>query len=60
MKVRVGEGHCEIRDQFKGFFQECYVPYEIKYEDRSSYGPKIGTAWVFKSLKWVIELSGFD
>eukprot|EP00102_Acyrthosiphon_pisum_P011655 XP_008180466.2 PREDICTED: polycystin-2-like isoform X2 [Acyrthosiphon pisum] len=46
-QVRVEEGHCEIRNQFKGLFQDCYVPYEIKYEDKASFGPKKGTQWTY-------------
>ncbi|VVC36763.1 Polycystic kidney disease type 2 protein,Polycystin cation channel, PKD1/PKD2 [Cinara cedri] len=46
-QVRVQEGHCKIRNQFKGLFQECYVPYEIKYEDKASFGPKKGTQWTY-------------
>ncbi|XP_025414980.1 polycystin-2-like isoform X2 [Sipha flava] len=46
-QVRVEEGHCEIRNQFKGLFRECYAPYEIRYEDKSSFGPKKGTQWSY-------------
>ncbi|XP_050055561.1 polycystin-2-like [Aphis gossypii] len=45
-QVRVEEGHCAIRNQFKGLFQDCYVPYDTKYEDKTSFGPKKGTPWV--------------
>ncbi|XP_050527432.1 polycystin-2-like isoform X1 [Daktulosphaira vitifoliae] len=46
-QVRVEEGHCEIRNQFKGLFKECYVPFDTEYEEKRSFGPANDSQWLY-------------
>lgn len=58
------EGHCEVRNQFKGLFHECYAPYDIRYEDKASFGPKEGTQYVifctYDSIRLIIHYSSLS
>lgn len=55
-QLRVRNDSCEIHEDFKHLFSECFDFYSSSSEDKGSFGLRVGAAWNFHSAK---ELDGF-
>ncbi|XP_038197320.1 polycystin-2 isoform X2 [Arvicola amphibius] len=50
-QLRVRNGSCSIPRDLRDEIKECYDVYSVSSEDRTPFGPRNGTAWIYTSEK---------
>ncbi|VDP85309.1 unnamed protein product [Echinostoma caproni] len=46
-QLRMSSNSCLIPTDFREDIRECYGPYDVTHEDKTSFGPMNGTAWIY-------------